>query len=203
MFTNRYAARSIKAFEAQFEEHGSGYIYRKGSKGPPIPVSGQERDQFVETFKRHQRYAMLSIIPATILLIFALVLSNTDPDSTAGNIELFGGIGLILALYFLYFLHCWNAPAQALERRAAIGPALNREEVRRKAFSKLTYRQLATASVMGVAGVFHSSFNGGNFHRPAIGWILMGGLVVIFAGIQAVRKWRFDAGQNSSGPDCS
>lgn len=105
----------------------------------PVRVSKLERDGFVAAFNKRIRYAMWSIVPATVGLILLLVWLTPDTDSPAAQIAMWGGIAAILLPFMVVFYWAWGAPSRELERRTPEGPALSKEEARALAFSKITY----------------------------------------------------------------
>jgi len=150
-----------------------------------------ERDEFIAAFNRRIRYAMWSIVPATVGLILLLVWLIPDTDSPAAQIAVWVGIAAILLPFMGVFYWAWGAPSRELERRAPEGPALSKEEARVLGLSKITYGQLALAAVMGVGLVWKMSAKIDVFHGSGLVWLAFGGALVLFAGVQAIRKWRF------------
>jgi hypothetical protein len=71
------------------------------------------------------------------------------------------------------------------------GPALSKEEAGALTFSKITYGQLALAALMGVGLVWKMSTTIDVFHGSGLVWLVFGGGLVLLAGVQAIRKWRF------------
>ena len=191
MFGNAHLDRLRQAFADQFADGEHGLIYRKYQKGVPVRVSKLERDGFVATFNKRIRYAMWSIFPATAGLILLLVWLTPDDDSPAAQIAMWGGIAAILLPYMVIFYWAWGAPSRELEHRLPEGPALTKEEARALAFSKITYGQLALAVLMGVGLVWKMSTKVDVFHGSGLVWLVFGAALVVFAGVQALRKWRF------------
>jgi hypothetical protein len=194
MFSNPHFDRVRQMFTDQFEPNGGSFLYRKSMKGAPIRVSEAERDEFVTTFNRRLRYSMWSIVPATVILIFLLVWLVPDTDSTAGHVAMWIGIAAVIAPFLGGYYWAWNAPARELERRPQEGAARSREEVRQLMFSKMTYGQLGFAALAGLALVWKVSADTDVFHGWGMLWLIFAGLLIVAAGIQAFRKWRYERG---------
>ena len=192
MFGNSHFDRVRQTFADQFVDDSHGFIYRKGLKGAPIRVSELERDEFIATFNKRIRHARWSIFPATLALILLLAWLIRDVDSAAADIAIWVGIGAILLPFMALFYRAWNAPARELQRRTPEGAALNREQARALALSKITYGQLALAAVMGAGLVWKMSAETDVFHGWGLVWLIFGGGLIALAGVQAIRKWRFN-----------
>lgn len=192
MFGNAHLDRLRQAFADQFSDDGHGFIYRKYQKGVPVRVSKSERDGFVATFDQRIRYAMWSIVPATVALILLLVWLIPDANGSAAQIAIWIGLGAILLPFMAIFYWAWGAPSRELERRPPEGPALTVEEARALSFSKITYSQLALAALIGIGLVWRKSTEVNVLHGSGLIWAVFGAALVIFAGVQAVRKWRFN-----------
>jgi O-antigen/teichoic acid export membrane protein len=191
MFGNAHLDRVRQAFADQFSSDGHSFIYRRYQKGVPVRVSKLERDGFVAAFNKRIRYAMWSIVPATVGLILLLVWLIPDSDSPAAQIAMWGGIAAILLPFMMIFHWAWGAPSRELGSRTPEGLALSKEEARTLAFSKITYGQLALAALMGVGLVWKMSTKIDVFHGSGLVWLVFGGALVLLAGVQAIRKWRF------------
>lgn len=157
----------------------------------PVRVSKLERDGFVALFNKRIRYAMWSIVLATVGLILLLVWLTPDADSPIAQIAMWSGIAAILLPFMVIFYWAWGAPSRELERRIPEGPALTKEEARALAFSKITYGQLALAALMGMGLVSKTSTRVDVFHGSGLLWLVFGAALVVLAGVQALRKWRF------------
>lgn len=194
MFSNPHLDRLRQTFAEQFEPDGGSFLYRKSMKGAPIRVSVDERDRFIASFNRWLRYSAWSILPATLILIGLLVWLIPDVESTAGHVATYAGIALILVPFLAGYYWAWNAPARELERRPQEGSARSRDEVRQLIFSKMTYGQLGFAVLAGLALVWKASADTDVFHGWGVLWLIFAGLLIVIAGIQALRKWRYERG---------
>jgi hypothetical protein len=192
MFGNSHFDRMRQTFQDQFSTDLNGFIYRKNQKGVPIRVSASERDDCVTTFNKRIRYVMWSIFPATLLLILLLVWIIPDPNSQMASVAIWIGLAAILVPFMAVFYWAWNAPARELQHRTPAGAALTKEEARTLAFSKITYGRLALAAAMSVGLVWEMSAKMDVFHGGGMVWLVVGGLLIAFAGVQAIRKWRFN-----------
>lgn len=197
MFGNAHLDRLRQAFADQFSVGEHGLFYRKYQKGAPIRLSKAERDGFVAAFNRRIRYATWSIFPATVGLILLLVWLTPGADSPVAQVAMWGGIAGILLLFMVIYYWAWNAPSRELERRNPEGPALTKEEARALAFSKITYGQLSLAALMGLGLIWKMSTKIDVFHGWGVVWLAVGAAVVVLAGVQAIRKWRFNQQRES------
>ncbi|MCR0983554.1 hypothetical protein [Roseomonas populi] len=101
---------------AQFKPSGHGYIYRENAKGPPIPVSREERDRFVRRYAVHFVVQVAGFMGAVILA--AVLTDAVFPTRAApGGFVLMGA--LMLAIGFLLFR--WVRWALAAPSRALAG----------------------------------------------------------------------------------
>jgi hypothetical protein len=192
MFRNSHLDRIRQTFADQFANDPNGIVYRKGQKGAPIRISERERDEFVSTFDRRIRFAMWSIIPATVALILLEAWLIPDTHSAVADVVIWAGIGTILLPFMSVFYWAWNAPSRELQRRMPEGAALSKAEARALAFSKITYSQLALAALMGAGLVWRKSGETDVFHGWGMVWLIFGGGLIGLCGIQAIRKLRFN-----------
>jgi hypothetical protein len=172
MFNNRHFDRVRQAFADQFEPDGAGFLYRKSMKAAPIRVTETERDNFLTTFNRRLRYANWAIVFGTVFLIGLLALLVRDVDSTAGQLGLWAGLGLILGFFLLIYSWAWGGPARDLERRPVVGLARTREELQQIKFAKITYKQLALAPVIAVLLLFKVSAKNDVLHGWGMLWLI-------------------------------
>ena len=191
MFFDSHFGRVRQLFADQFSAEADGLIYRRGQNGAPIRVSEIERDEFVASFNRRIRYAAWSIPPATILLILPLVWLIPDADSPVAQVAVWVGIAAILVPFMTIYYWAWNAPSRELEHRTPEGPALTKDEARALGFSKISYGNLALAALMGVGLIWKMSAETDVLHGWGVVWLAIGAGLVVLAGVQAIRKWRF------------
>lgn len=191
MLSTPHLDRVRQLFADQFSGDSRGYVYRRGQKGAPIRVSEMERNQFIATFNRRIRYAMWSILPATVGLIILLVWLFPDSDSTMAQTAMWTGIAAILVPFIAIFYWAWNAPARDLERRTPEGAAMTKEEARTLAFSKITYGNLSLAALIGIGLIWKMSTRTDVLHGWGVVWLVSGVALIALAGVQALRKWRF------------
>ena len=185
-------AQSRQIFEDQFELSGQDYLYRRWQKGPPILVTAAERRCFIEDYGRRLRYSNWGIFGG-LLLFSALVVGWTvQSGSDFPDIPIYFGISVIAVAGIAYILRAGTAPARELGRRAVLGPARSRVEMRRVMLSKMTYGQLATTSFAGAILPFILRGDQDVFSGWGRLWLLFSGLIILLAIVQAFRKWRFD-----------
>lgn len=194
MFGNQHFDRVRDIFADQFQPDGSGFLYRKSSKGAAIKVSAAERDAFVAGFNRKLRNSIWGILAATMLLIGVLVVLLPDVRGTAGQVSIYAGVFAIVGIFMLVYYSAWNEPMRQLDRRPITQAALTREEARRVGLAKLSYGQLCFAVVAALALVFRQSGEHDVTQGWGLLWPIFAGLLILGAAWQALRKWRSERG---------
>ena len=184
--------KARQAFADQFEKYGNGFVYRRSQKGEAIPVSAEEREQFIDEFNRNIRRGYWILVAATVLILGATIFF-----SVLRNVDLSEGVIVVSVLAAMipslaYNRWLWTAPARALAGRTPVARERSSEEVRRLRFQRITYGQLAGAAFAGaampfIAGGRHDIFSGWNRL-----WLIVGGGLALFAAVQAFRKWRVE-----------
>jgi tetratricopeptide (TPR) repeat protein len=184
--------RVRQTFADQFEQDGANFIYRRSQKGEAIRVSAEERSKFIEEFDRNVRRAKWIIYVGLTLVLGGIIgfslLRGTDLSQGA----IFIGIGLVMIPYFAFYRWAWAAPARELGGRTPIAGERPSDEVRRMRFRRVTYGQLASAAFGGVMIPFIGSSRQDVFSGWNRLWLVFGGALVLFAAVQAFRKWRFE-----------
>jgi hypothetical protein len=178
-------------FEAQFEAAGGDrYLYRRGQKGEPIPVSAEERTQFIKQYIRAVwsiLFGMMGVLAVFWGLIFWWMVEK-DRDLPAP--VTYGGTGaiLIVAIACMYWVRA--EPARQLEGRTPVGRERTKDEMRAIYLSKTTYAQVGAAAAFGVFLILVRSR--AESQTEHLIWLGAGVFLLLFAAIQAFRKWRFD-----------
>lgn len=195
MFRNRHFDQVKQLFADQFTPDGADFIYRKSFKGAPIRVNSSEREDFIAAFNRQLRFASWGILFGTLLLIGLLVMLVPEgSNSTIGQMGIYIGIGVIVAIFFAAYRWAWNAPVRALQRRPVVGQPLSRTEVKRMMLDRMTYGQLgigvlAIGALLLKVSAKHDLLS--SWNRL---WLLLAALGLAGFGVQAFRKWRMDSG---------
>jgi hypothetical protein len=99
------------AFEAQFQPHGDGFLYRKARKGDPIPVTRAERDGFIAAYERRQKFLIGGLVAA--LLGWSLFITTHKIASYWEYVVM----AILMAAAVVQNSRAWNAPARALKGR--------------------------------------------------------------------------------------
>lgn len=183
--------RVRQTFADQFEPDGANFIYRRSQKGEAIRVSAEERSKFIEEFNRN-----LGRTKWIIYLGMALVLGGIIGFSLIKRTELsqgaiFVGIGLAIP-YFAFYRWAWAAPTRDLGGRTPIAGERSTDEVRRIRFGRITYGQLASAAFGGAMVPLIGSARQDVFSGWNRLWLVFGAGLILFAAVQAFRKWRFE-----------
>jgi Flp pilus assembly protein TadD len=189
-----------QSFADQFEQDGSGFVYRRSQKGEAFRVSADERSRFIEQFDRDLRRARWMIYLGITFALGAVVLFSVLRGSQFPEAAAVAAFIVGMAPYFVYFRRAWAAPARELAGRTPIARELSSDEVRELKFRKITYGNLAAAAFGGLAVAFFGS-RSSDLHSPWIWlWVAPGAALVLFAAVQAFRKWRFDQEEGDRAP---
>jgi len=183
-------ASLLYRFRDQFEEDGNGgYIYRRWRQGPPIPVTAEERTNFVNRYTRN--FIILYGLGCTGgVTFFMLYMSSWRPTDVFPSTDPRFWIGMALStLPFLIMLQ-WvgYAPARALKTRPSIGPELSPDEIRAEKFRNLSYGYLLGIALVGAGSYVY--IEKGDWGRQ---WLFVPILGVLFPALQAFRKWRAES----------
>lgn len=187
-----------KAFADQFEQYGSGQVYRRSQKGRAISVTAEERRKFTEEFDRRLRRANWILYMGLTLALGGVIGFSLFRGSDVSQAAIFVAIGIVMIPYFAYYQWAWGAPARELARRIPVAGERTPEEVRQFYFQRITYGQLATAAFAGLVIPFISSSGQEIFSGWNRLWFVLGGALVVFAAVQAFRKWRSEQADSRS-----
>jgi len=135
--------RMIDAFVTQFESDGKqGYYYRYAGRGPGIPVSGAERDAFIDAYRRENRRNLIATTIGAVLAIVAGVVAATIfhlHDRPLGDILLGCLTAILIAVIAVTVPRSYAAPRRALEGRAGVGADRSREEAKAMAIARQSW----------------------------------------------------------------
>ncbi len=178
-----------KLFADQFEADGADFLYRKGSKGAAIRVSAAERDRFIADYKRHYRWWFWGMMVAMLALVFGWSFATINADESANTGMMVVGVFLLMVPFTAGLMWVWGAPARALQRRAAVAPALTAQQARDQHFSKLSYGQLALTTVLFPLVLLSNWEGPGSFDGWGIVWPLLAGGLFLLGVVQTARKY--------------
>lgn len=184
--------RIRQTFADQFDQDGASFIYRRSQKGEAIRVSAEERSKFIEEFDRNVGRAKWMIYLGITLVLGGIIGFSLLRGTDLSQGTIFIGIGLAMIPYVVFYRWAWAAPARELAGRTPIAGERPSDEVRRIRFQRMTYGQLAGAAFGGAVIPFIGSSRQDEFSGWNRLWLVFGGALVLFAGIQAFRKWRFE-----------
>jgi len=125
-------------------------------------------------------------------MILLLVWLAPDVRSLIGQMVIWVGIAAILMPFLAVCLWAWNAPSRELQDRTPEGDALTRDEAHALGFSKISYRQLALVPLLSLLMIWKISTKFEVFQGWGLIWVVVAAALTVFAGIQAIRKWRFE-----------
>ena len=123
----------------------------------------------------------------TIVVTLAMI-----DDSEPSSIAIYVGMGGMAAALVIYILWTSAAPARELARRAPIGRARTRAELKQRMTGQMTYSYIVATAVGGlmlpaILGDGEGYLEGLNAVWTALGIVILG-----IAAFAAIRKWRFD-----------
>ena len=201
MFTSRTGSWDgvRQSFADQFEQDRANFIYRRSQKGEAFRVSAEERSRFIDEFDTKLRRAKWIIYIGLTFALGGMVFLSVLRKSDLSQAVIFAAIGIAMIPYLAYFRWAWAAPARELAGRVPIAGERSPEEVRRLRFQRMTYGQLASAAFGGLVIPFIGSAHQDVFSGWNRLWLVFGGALMLFAAVQAFRKWRFDQ-EDSYGP---
>jgi hypothetical protein len=181
-------------FNEQFEPHEGGFLYRRARSGPPIPVSAEERDRFVATYKRRTKCAKWLSLAAVIALIGFCVWYGKSTGTDLGNTAVVGSVVLVFGLIMIGQFWAYNYPVRELRDRAPIGGPPSTQESTRQHFATWTYPRIASIGLGGALLIAsrvkwrQDLYSGRNLY-----FLVIAALLVTMSIIFAIRKWRFEA----------
>jgi tetratricopeptide (TPR) repeat protein len=191
--------RARQAFADQFEQDGSGFVYRRSQKGEAIRVSAEEHDRFIGEFNSNLRRANWIIYVGLTLVLGGIIALSLLSGSDLSEAAIFIGIGAVMIPYVAYYRWAWAAPARELAGRTPIAVERSPEEARRLQFQRVSYGQLAGAAFAGLVIPFIGSSGDDVFSGWNRLWLVFGGALVLMAAVQAFRKWRSERDNSYSG----
>jgi hypothetical protein len=182
-----------QAFADQFEQDGSGFIYRRSQKGAAIRVSADERSRFIDEYNRNLGRATWIMYPSIAVVLVGLVVVPVLGGFNVPQQPLIvGGIVVALVPFVAYYKWAWGAPAREIAGRTPVAGERSPDEVHRLQFQRVTYGQLAIAAFAGLILPFIESSHGNVLSGWNRIWLVVGGALVLLAAVQACRKWRFE-----------
>jgi hypothetical protein len=183
------------AFEAELHmEMVAAVGSRKRYVDPAVMQAGTgERRRFIAQYVWRIFLLWGAMMVAALLFFFfffgRIVRSATVPPSTLilSDPLFYGGLGIIVlpASALMYWLG--GAPARTFRGRDSLGPEPTKNEVRAVSFRKMSYQRLAFVALVG--GASYAYIARGEWDRR---WMVIPPLIVLFAAVQAFRKWRFE-----------
>ena len=179
-------------FADQFEEDGTGFIYRKSQKGAAIRVSAEERSRFLQEFDQNSRRATWAIYVGLGTVAGGMILLPAVWGWKLPEPAMVAAVIVAMIPYTVYYKWVWAAPARELEGRTPLAGERSPEEVQHLRFRRITYKQLGTAALGGLALPFLISSREDAFSGWNRLWLVFGGALVLIAAVQAFRKWRFE-----------
>ncbi len=190
----RHLDKAIAGFAQQFEPEGDTYLYRRGLKGAPIPVSASERDGFVADYTRHLRRITWGFAGVVIVAIVILSIPAISDGREIDDLWLYGLIVLTTIPFLILHHRLWNAPARHLERRVAVGKERSRSEVKRIMLARMSWGQLvATVISMPIVLILFAG-DRDIWHGWGLLWPVFVGAVTLALLYQLFRKWQISAG---------
>src|SRR4051812_27298857 len=109
------AQRTRQSFEAQFEADGDGrYLYRRNSKGEPIPVTAEERERFVSEYVRRMWLIRIATAVALCVVVGFVLPHSVRPSGVFSDPLFYGALVLIAVPSVAMMYWAGSAPAREL-----------------------------------------------------------------------------------------
>jgi hypothetical protein len=191
VFADVHLARVKQAFAAQFTPARDGYIYRRGQRGPAIPVTDVERDRFVALFDRAVTRWAWGVVLAAIVAIGGLAIFPLSlPPPLRGQEEI-----AMTTLLVVSFMSAWwwirNAPARALARRAPIDQGVSGADFRRASLVAMSWSIPVVAALFQIALIMRVAlFEPDPFGREQWGYYGIAAIGLTAMAAIAWLKWR-------------
>lgn len=138
-------------FRDQFTPTDGGYLYRRGSRGPALPVSTSDRDAFVDEFDRALRRLQWSGILSAALLFAAAAWFQHAGPAFLGRYAFLGAAVLFFIAWGSLTWAAWNRPHRLLDGRAPVAGRLSGREVRANGLRTLPWRVLILGMGLAIA----------------------------------------------------
>ena len=181
-------------FATSFEPNEGGYLYREKGVRQAYQFSRIEHSEFIEVYGRAAKRAIywlwaVIISGAAISIALAAFVWPASANQIPWMVNpLFIAFGLVA--YFVVIKRATKRISAVLEGRPPIYAALSNEAVRRRRFSKITYRNLAMVPLLSAILLFSRP----HAYDPMHGWGRLIWLPIVglnlLAVIQAIRKYR-------------
>jgi ammonia channel protein AmtB len=191
MFGYNASAQQQQLFADQFEQRGDGYVYRKTLKGPPIPVSAEERQRFIGDYARHMKLVKWLLMGGFALLTTAVVCWSVETETQLNNTAFIVAIAAMALAYVAFGQWAWNQPARELEWRTPVGRERSKGEFRRALLKTKSYGQIAAPAVIVALGALRFAQKDG-FTEWGYFWLLLGAVCLASFAAQAFMKWRLE-----------
>ena len=191
---NRHFDKAITGFTQQFELEGDTYLYRRGLKGAPIPVSASEREGFIADYSRHLRRLTWGFAGVAMVAIVIFSFLTTTDGRELGDLWLYGLIVLATIPFLIVHHRIWNAPARQIGRRMAVGKERSRSEVKRIMLAQMSWGQLIATVVLAPIVLILLAGDRDIWHGWGLLWLVFVGAVTLVMLYQLFRKWQITAG---------
>lgn len=132
-------ARLRARFRDQFTPAQRGWTYRRGGRGPALPVSDEDQAAFVAGFDRAARWLCWGGVLTVMIASLLLQAVGVEPRSGAVLVP-------FLLVWCALFWWAWNAPHRWLDGRAPVARALTGGEARRNGLRSLPWGVLAAGA---------------------------------------------------------
>jgi hypothetical protein len=180
-----FANRSTKAFAAQFERDGDGYLFRQDHVGALVRVTAQEREEVIAAF-RDKFYDWRSFV-ISMVFATAVVAASHLPQGVSGKVLLIAFLCWIVTQHVISE-RAYRAPARRFADRASEGPQLTKEEARTVKDRQITWTAIALMGFFGALFTYWLSTS--SMKNDTWVTLLMGPALLVMAPYGIFRKFR-------------
>jgi len=182
--------RLKQQFADRFERDGDAYVFRPNLRAPGYRVSNIDRDRLITEFNRRIVWSTWGIAALIIVVIAAIcwMFFERSEDVPSGALWLIGiaAVGAYLAPFYWI----WNAPQREICQATPVLAGRPKDEAKRIALARLSWKQLGAMVVMTAALLWRTSATTNLLVGWSRLWLVFASAIVLIIAIQAVRKLR-------------
>ena len=190
------SAAILQAYDAQFGEENGQFVYRRFGKGEAYRITEDYFEELRAAYTRDYRRIYAAFMAGTVAILLAsaagIAILNVAPDGLGAYSVLAIILAALVALLMYANQRAVTAPARWLERDVPVALPLDPQEHRRRSLSRISYRQLLLAPVLGLVVLFSVSDDVDIWSGAGrLAWLVPAGFTAL-AAFQAWRKFNVE-----------